>query len=233
MKIVPVLDIKGGIVVHARGGQRAEYAPLRSPLVEGCEPVAVARALCAVCLTRDLYVADLDALRGEPVDEPMLAALARVAEPWVDAGATTPERMAALARAGVARNVLGTESLGPGALTARPLAEPAPPLMLSVDIREGKLISPDPQLAGRGPAAAVPLAKRLGVRELLVTDLARVGRGSGPSLGAVAQIAGALPGVAIYAAGGVRHEDDLRALESAGATGALVATSLHERRLRP
>lgn len=233
MKIVPVLDLKGGIVVHARGGQRAKYAPLRTPLVEGCEPVAVARALCAVCRTGDLYVADLDALRGEPVDESMLAALARVAEPWVDAGATTPERVAALARAGVARNVVGTESLEPGALTALLLSEPSPPLVLSVDVREGKLISPDPELAGREAAAAVPLAKTLGVRELLVTDLARVGGGSGPSLGAVAQVAAALPGVAIYAAGGVRDDEDLRLLESAGATGALVATALHERRFRP
>ena len=233
MKIVPVVDLKGGIVVHARGGQRAKYAPLRSSLVEGCEPVAVARALCAVCRTSDLYVADLDALGGEPVDEPMLRAVARVAQPWVDAGATTPERMAALARAGVARNVVGTESLGPGALTARLLAEPSPPLVLSVDMREGKLISPDPELAGREPTAAVTLAKVMGVRELLVTDLARVGGGWGPSLGAVTQIAAALPGVAIYAAGGVRDDQDLRALESAGATGALVATALHERRLNP
>ncbi len=43
----------------------------------------------------------------------------RVAQPWVDAGATTPERAAALARAGVARNVVGTESLEPGARAAR------------------------------------------------------------------------------------------------------------------
>ena len=35
-----------------------------------------------------------------------------MAETWVDAGATTPERAAALARAGAARNVVGTESLG-------------------------------------------------------------------------------------------------------------------------
>jgi phosphoribosylformimino-5-aminoimidazole carboxamide ribotide isomerase len=233
MKIVPVLDLKGGIVVHARRGQRAKYAPLRSPLVEGSEPVPVARALCAVCRTDDLYVADLDALCGAPVDEPMLAALARVAAPWVDAGATTPERVAALARAGVARNVVGTESLGPGALTARLFAEPSPPLVLSVDMREGKLISPDPELAGREPPAAVPLAKMLGVRELLVIDLARVGSGSGPPLEAVAQVAAALPGVAVYAAGGVRNDGDLRALESAGATGALVATALHEGRLTP
>jgi phosphoribosylformimino-5-aminoimidazole carboxamide ribotide isomerase len=181
----------------------------------------VARALTALCRTKTLYVADLDALAGQPVDEMTLARLACVAEPWVDAGATTPERAAALHRAGAARNVVGTESLGPK-------AEITQPVVLSVDLRDGRLISLDPELADRGPTAAVPLARALKARELLVIDLARVGSGEGPPLQAVAELAAALPGVAIYAGGGVRDDDDLRALESAGAAGALVATALHE-----
>jgi HisA/HisF family protein len=228
VQIVPVIDLKGGVVVHARRGRRDEYAPLRSPLVEGCEPVAVARALCAICRTTTLYAADLDALAGGPVDEVTLAALAGASEPWVDAGATTPGRAAALRRAGVARNVIGTESLPAG-----PPVNPSgiPPVVLSVDLRDGRLISPDPELADRPPADAAPLARSLHVDELLVIDLARVGSGSGPPLEAVAQLAGALPGVAIYAGGGVRDDDDLRALESVGAAGALVATALHEGKL--
>ena len=226
MRIVPVIDLKGGIVVHARRGQRAEYKPLHSPLVEGCDPVAVALALCALCRTRTLYVADLDAIAGEPVDETSLLALASVAEPWVDAGATTREQTAALHRAGVARNVVGTESLRPG-------AKVEPPVVLSVDLRDGRLISPDPELAGRDPAAVAPLARALGLNELLVIDLARVGSGAGPPTDAVADLADVLPGVAIYAGGGVRDDNDLRALESAGAAGALVATALHEGRLTP
>jgi HisA/HisF family protein len=233
MRIVPVIDLKGGVVVHAHRGQRADYAPLRSPLVEGSEPTAVARALCAVCRTRTLYIADLDALAGEAADEATLTALAALAEVWIDAGATTPARAAALARAGVARNVIGTESIGPDVTTQRPLAVAGPPLVLSVDLRAGSLISPDPEFAGRNPAAAAPLATALRVRELLVIDLARVGSGSGPPLHAVGELAAALPGVAIYAGGGVRDDRDLRALESAGAAGALVATALHEGRLTP
>jgi len=226
VQIVPVLDLKGGVVVHARRGQRVEYEPISSPLVEGSEPVAVARALCAVCRTRTLYVADLDALAGAPVDEATLTALCAVADPWVDAGATTPGKAAALREAGVARNVVGTESLAPG-------AEITPPVVLSIDLRDGRLISPDPELAGREPAAAAPLARALGISELLVIDLARVGSGAGPPLQAVAELASALPGVAIYAGGGVRDDADLRALESAGAAGALVATALHERAITP
>jgi len=230
MRIVPVLDLKGATVVHARRGQRADYAPLRSPLVDGSEPVAVARALCALCRTRTLYVADLDALAGRPVDEPTLKALSAVAEPWVDAGAVTLERAEALRRSGAARNVVGTESLGPGTPDE---SEGPPSLVLSIDLRDGRLISPDPALAGRSPAAAAPLARALAVGEVLVIDLARVGSGDGPPLDAVAELAGALPGVAIYAGGGVRDDADLSALESAGATGALVPTTLHAGRVTP
>jgi HisA/HisF family protein len=232
MRIVPVLDLKGGIVVHARRGQRADYAPLSSPLVQGSEPVSVARALCAACRTSRLYVADLDALGGEPADEATLGGLASVAEIWVDAGATTPERAAVLERLGAARNVVGTESLSREAATADALLTP-PPLVLSVDLRDGRLISPDPGLDACEPSAAAALARALGVSELLVIDLARVGSGSGPPLDAVAELAAVLPDVAIYAGGGVRDDGDLRALESAGAAGALVATALHEGRLTP
>ena len=108
MRIVPVLDLKGGIVVHARRGQRAQYAPLRSPLVDGCEPLAVARALCDAAHAGTLYVADLDAIAGAPADVAVIASLSTVAEIWVDAGATTHEQAAALDRAGVARNIVGT-----------------------------------------------------------------------------------------------------------------------------
>ena len=145
-------------------------------------------------------------------------------------GATTPERAASLARAGVARNVVGTESLGAGGADTdgEPEAAGTPRRMLSVDLRDGRLISPRPELDGRDPAAAAPLATALGVREVLVIDVARVGSGAGPPLDAVAQLARALPGREIYAGGGVRDEADLRALESVGAAGALVATALHE-----
>jgi HisA/HisF family protein len=224
MRIVPVIDLKGGIVVHARRGQREDYAPLRSPLVDGCDPEVVARALCAAAQSSVLYVADLDAIAGAPADVQTLAALSAGAELWVDAGAITPERAGALAAVGVSRNVVGTESLGSAAAGGID----TPPRVLSVDLRDGKLISPRPDLAGHAAAAAAPLATELGVRELLVIDLARVGSGSGPPLGAVNELAAALPGLAIYAGGGVRHVDDLRALEAAGAAGALVATALHE-----
>jgi len=223
MRIVPVIDLKGGVVVHARRGNRAGYRPLRSPLVDGSEPAAVARALCAHARTDRLYVADLDALAGAAPDESTIAAVSAIAETWVDAGATTGERAAALDSAGAARNVIGTESLSD--TVPDPLA--GPPLVLSVDLHDGRLISPRPELAGRSPSAALALARELAVRELLVIDVALVGSRAGPAVAAVAELAAALPGVEVYAGGGVRDDRDLDALARAGAAGALVATALH------
>ncbi len=206
---MPVIDIRGGVAVHARRGRREEYAPLQPT----ADPVAVATALCQRCGSSTLYVADLDAIeRGEP-NLATLGALAAIADVWLDAGAT--------AVSGV-RRVIGTESL---------TDLPSGPLVLSVDLRDGRLISSRPELEGRDATAAAPLAQALGVSELLVIDLALVGSGAGPPLAAVRALAAALPGVEIYAGGGVRDDADVHALEAAGATGALVATALHEGRL--
>ncbi len=224
MRIVPVLDLKGGVVVHALRGERAGYAPLRSRLVDGSEPVAVARALCAHTGSEPLYVADLDAIAGAPADVETLRRLTAIAELWVDAGATTAAQAAALDSAGAIRNVIGTESLA----DAGTAAGRRPPPVLSVDLRDGRLVSPRTDLAGSGPEAAVGLAHELAVRELLVIDLARVGSRAGPPLEVVATLAAALPGVDVYAGGGVRDDRDLDALAAAGAAGALVATALHD-----
>ena len=145
-------------------------------------------------------------------------------------GRRPPRRRLRSHGAGVARNVIGTESLSDAGYDRQP-ASPTP--VLSVDLRDGVLISPRPELAGHEPGAAVGLARELAVRELLVIDLARVGSRAGPPLEAVATLSAALPDVDVYAGGGVRDDRDLDALARAGAAGALVATALHEGAITP
>ena len=67
MRIIPVLDVMGGIVVRAVAGRRSEYRPLVSKLTTSVEPAEVARTLLAKSGADELYVADLDAI-SEGVD---------------------------------------------------------------------------------------------------------------------------------------------------------------------
>ena len=100
-----------------------------------------------------------------------------------------------------------------------------PDAVLSVDLRDGRTFR-----ATRGSPAcrrSTPSRSCTGEpREVIVLDLARVGSGAGPDVEAIAEIHAAFPELELLAGGGVRDADDLRALEDAGAAGALVATAL-------
>ena len=210
-------------------GERERYRPVRSVLAgDDGDPHALGRAFRAELGLEELYVADLDAIGATGDNSAGIRVLARDARVMVDAGVTEPVRARALLDLGVHRVIVGTETLrGPDAL-ARLLAElPEGAVILSVDLRDGRLLSPDAALAGLPALDAVARLHRAGMRELIVLDLARVGSGAGLDLGLVAAVHAAFPDLELLAGGGVRNAEDLRALQRAGAAGALVATALH------
>jgi HisA/HisF family protein len=229
MRVVGVIDLKAGTAVHAVRGERERYRPVSSVIGgEDGDALALARGFRAELGLDELYVADLDAIVGDGENSACIGALARDARVMVDAGVSEPARAQALLDLGAHRVIVGTETLtGPDALD-RLLAELADgALILSVDLRDGRVLSPDAQLAGLPALDALARLHRPGLREAIVLDLARVGSGAGPDVALIAEIHGAFPDLELLAGGGVRTDDDLRALGAAGAAGALVATALH------
>jgi len=241
MRVVGVIDLKSGTAVHAVRGERERYRPVHSAIAgEDGDPLALARAFRSALGLDELYVADLDAISGgsdrgagsEHGDDgghgAVLRALAAEARVMVDAGVSAPARARGLLDLGAHRVIVGTETLsGPDALD-RLLAElPDGAVILSVDLRDGRALSPDPQLAGVPALDAMARLHRAGLREAIVLDLARVGSGAGPDVELIAEIHAAFPDLELLAGGGVRDIEDLRALDAAGAAGALVATALH------
>src|SRR6266481_2755654 len=93
MDIIPVLDLRGGIVVRARMGQRDQYRPLESPLCPTSDPVDVMRGLYSVYPFKTFYLADLDAIMSTGNNEAVLRRL-KAAFPaamfWVDNGVSDP-----------------------------------------------------------------------------------------------------------------------------------------------
>jgi HisA/HisF family protein len=230
MRVVPVIDLKDGTAVHAVRGERKRYRPVRSVIAgDHGDPLSLARAFRSELGLDELYVADLDAISGDGEHSSSIGALAREAHVMVDAGVSEPERARALLDLGAHRVVVGTETLtGPDALD-RLLGElPEGAVVLSADLRDGRALSPNPQLAGLPALDAVARLHRPGLREAIVLDLARVGSGAGPDVGLIAEIHAAFPDFELLAGGGVRDVEDLRALGDAGAAGALVATALHD-----
>jgi phosphoribosylformimino-5-aminoimidazole carboxamide ribotide isomerase len=228
MRVIPVIDLKSGAAVHAVRGERERYRPLRSEIAAGSDPVEITRAFRAALGLDELYVADLDAIAGGAVQVKLIAALAAEARLMVDAGVTEPATARRLLGLGAARVVIGTETLPDAAVLERLREElPDAPLALSLDLRAGRVLSPDPALAELAAGDALARLGRLGLREVIVLDLARVGSGAGPDIALIRELHARFPDLELLAGGGVRDAADLQALQAAGAGGALVATALH------
>jgi phosphoribosylformimino-5-aminoimidazole carboxamide ribotide isomerase len=220
MRVVPVIDLKGGAAVHAVRGERERYRALRG------DPLSLARSFRAELGLDELYVADLDAITGAGGNDAVIRALASEAGVMVDAGICEPHRARELLELGVRRVVVGTETLPDPDALERLLAE-VPVPVLSIDLRAGRTLSPDPELAGLPALDVLARLHRASLREVIVLDLARVGSGAGPDVRSIAEMHAAFPELELLAGGGVRDAADLRALRAAGAAGALVATALH------
>ncbi|UMY16911.1 HisA/HisF-related TIM barrel protein [Methylobacterium organophilum] len=222
VRVIPVIDLRGGVVVRARAGERDAYAPIHTPLASGSGPAEVAAGLLAAYPSDTLYVADLDAIvSGRPPDRASLAAIAKACPGtalWVDAGFGEEEGVARFLEAGFGRPVLGSESQTGTALLER-FREAA---VLSLDSRGGERLGP----------AALHAEPALWPGDVIVMTLARVGAGQGPDLAALAAVRALAPGCRVHAAGGVRGPEDLAALAGIGVAGALVATAIHDGRLR-
>jgi phosphoribosylformimino-5-aminoimidazole carboxamide ribotide isomerase len=222
-ELIPVIDLMQGRVVHARRGDRQAYQPLRSRLVEGCEPADVVDALLAATGARHIYIADLDAIRRLGGDHATVIAALAARHPqvefWADGGFAHADAAAALYERTGAVPVLGSESLtDPDALTK--LSALGVPALLSLDYRGGMPLGPDWAHAPEFRPARV-----------IAMELARVGSEAGPELALIARLRAQRPDVAVIAAGGVRDVSDLAALDAAGVPAVLVASALHDGRL--
>jgi phosphoribosylformimino-5-aminoimidazole carboxamide ribotide isomerase len=219
--VVPVLDLRGGLVVRAKAGERHAYAPIATPLSASPDPVAVADGLLAALPAACLYLADLDAILGTGDNRGAIRRIARahpVLNLWVDAGIASEAAARRFLEAGLGCVVLGSESQTDPELPRR-LGEHA---VLSLDSRGDDLLGP----------AALHEDASLWPERVVVMTLARVGTASGPDWTRLEAVRGRKPAAAVYAAGGVRGPEDLARLKERGLAGALVASAIHDGRLR-
>ncbi len=235
MKLIPVLDIRQGVAVHAVRGERRHYAPVRSALCASANPVELASAYAERLRPSFLYAADLDAIESGIINQSLVQDLVRCGTPlWIDAGVRSVEHSEALISAGVARVVLATESL-PDLRVLRRFVDAIGPdqLLLSIDMRNGEMLLKD---SGFGATLASPetvarLGLEAGLRHFLLLDVAQTGSFSGLASWAARLLEGLRPlstEATWSVGGGCSGVSDLEALETFGCAFVLVGSLLHQ-----
>lgn len=237
MIVLPVLDVRRGRVVHAAGGDRQGYAPLSRRFPFPDEPLALAGRLRERWGERPLYLADLDALAGGPPDLQLVRALASEGHRLrVDAAVREPSRARALLRAGAAEVVAGLETLEGWEDLAEVAGEVgAGRAVFSLDVDASGPLTPAwrSDAPPSTPEEAAAAAVRHGAGTLQLLDLERVGSGRGPAVATLRRVRGVAPEARLAAGGGIRGEEDVRAVAEAGCAECLVATALYGGDLAP
>ena len=216
MEIIPVIDLMGGIVVHAKAGIRTAYQPIESMLTEGTDLLAVVADILAFFPFKTIYIADLDAISGQKID---MALYRQCVEEfsdtvfWLDAGIRNRLDMKQFEASERLVMVLGSESL-----QVRTLLSDIDQCVLSLDFKQNQF------LGNKKILQQVDLWPG----EVIVMNLDRVGIELGPDFDLIADIHSRKRDVQLIAAGGVRGHGDLVSLAEAGTKKVLIASALHQ-----
>jgi len=234
-RVIPVLDVKAGRAVHAIGGDRSHYQPVRSLLHPSSDPEHLARAYRDLLGFREVYVADLDAILGEPPARLLYRSLAKLdLSPWIDAGIRTADDLTPLLDLEQATIVVGLETVG-GAEALRKIVERAGAerIVLSLDLFERVPRLPaGADWSSVDPALVARQLLELGVRRLLLLELSRVGTGRGTGTSDLLVFLRHLDaGAEISVGGGIAGIDEVLALRDQGAASVLIGSALHDGRI--
>jgi len=230
MRVIPVLDLMGGLVVRGVQGQRATYQPLESMLTPSCSPLAVARALWQETDCDALYIADLDAIERTGTHQATIQELSAEipARLWVDAGLADAGQIPSWLGAGVGRVVVGSETMGSlRSLDAIRAGVPAEQLVFSLDTQGGMVLSRGQELRALSPISLLERLADRGWTHVILLALDRVGTGGGPDWSLLDKARHSVPDLSLMVGGGVRGLEDLHRLARLGADGVLVASALH------
>jgi phosphoribosylformimino-5-aminoimidazole carboxamide ribotide isomerase len=221
--IIPVLDIKDGLVVRARMGHRDSYKPIETPLSPTASVRDVADGLRTVYPFPAFYVADLDRIerRCEHSALKQLRPLLPTENIWLDAGFSEPEQLDTALAMDRIFPVLGSESQSDISVLQAFCTNPR--LILSLDFRGDEFLGPPSVL--ENAQSWPPL--------VIVMTLGRIGANAGPDFDRLSAIKRRAGNRAVIAAGGIRGLRDIEQLEKLGISAALVATALHNGSLTP
>jgi len=219
MQLIPVIDIKKGLVVLAKLGLREHYQPLNTALCPSSEITQVIDCFLTLYDFKIIYLADLDAITGTGNNQKLIKKLLLIYPKiifWVDSG--YQQQPTLLANFNNYQTVLGSESYSDNALNN--LKSFKKKFILSLDFS-----------AQGEPLGSKQLFNQqdLWTPQIILMMLARVGSSEGVDCDKLIYYQQLNPKIEFIASGGIRSIEDVFSLKKIGIKKILCATALHNK----
>lgn len=222
--MIPAVDVLGDDAVRLERGRFDRVVARKA------DPEALVESFVEAG-ARLVHVVDLDGARSGRIDVDLVRRLATVASPariQASGGVRSPRDAERLLEAGADRVVVGTAAFAaPRALEDyRDVLEGR--LVVAIDVRAGRVVAGGwIRETGLTAAEAAERCAAAGAPRVLCTAVDRDGTLEGPDLDLLAGVR-ERSGLPVLAAGGIRSQTDLAALEQLGCEGAIVGRALLE-----
>ncbi len=214
MRIVPAVDIRGGLCVNLVQGDYAQETVFAE------DPTAQAvhwRDLGAEIV----HIVDLDGAKaGRCCVEPQLRAIAKSGVPYeVGGGIRNMETVRTIVDAGADRVILGTAAHRDTAFLKAAALEFPEKIVVGIDAKAGKVgLSGWLEITDTDAVAFARQVEAAGAVRIIYTDILSDGMMAGPNVEATRAVAQAV-GIPVTASGGVSSLDDIRRLKTVESDG--------------
>lgn len=223
MELFPAIDLRGGLAVRLYQG---DYDKMT---VYSDSPLEVARSFKAAG-ARFLHLVDLDGAKdGSNPNFEMIRRIAAESGLAVEVGGGIRDMETAgrYLDAGLMRVIIGTAAVTDPEFLKNALAAYGDKIAVGVDIRGESVATHGwTQSSGKNCFDFCAELSALGVKTLICTDISKDGAMKGPNVELYRALSERFS-MDIIASGGVTVLDDLKALRSAGAAGAILGKSLY------
>ena len=227
-RLIFVMDLLDGVVVHAKRGEREKYVPIHrfSSIVTSSDPARVLETI----KPKEVYIADLNRLMSTGNNRPILKDLRtrnmdlRI---MLDYGVKGMKELKEAIDAEMAdKFVLGTETISIELLEEASKSDIITDICISLDLFNNEVLTSDTKMK-IDPLRLIKELNKFPVRDVIVLELNRVGTKSGIDFEFLAR-AVELSEHDILCGGGVRNCEDVHKMAEIGVKGALVATAVHD-----
>lgn len=217
MHLIPVIDLKDGLVVSAQRGDRANYQPINSILCESSSITNVIDGFFSLHPFTTFYIADLNAITGTGDNQQLINDVIfkyPEIEFWLDNGFDL-EKTSSMTT-DTYRPVIGSEYQSSN--TSDTYQRHLKNKILSLDFF--------PDRGYTGPKVLLEEVN-LWPQDIIIMTLDRVGNNLGPDTQKLESYCKNHPEKNFIAAGGVANMTDLLKLQKVGINQVLIASALH------